>query len=110
MWRAVAVLYVLLVAAAALMAFSAPNAPAGPVTFLPELLTLPAAVPLLPVVYVVGATTWNLTGADSGGPTWVVTAVYTLVFTGVAAANVWVVVRLVDLVGRHRRAPALPPP
>ena len=105
--RLLATGYVLVVAAAALQAFLAPNDPSTWRTFLPELLTLPAAVPLLPAVYLVGALTWSVTGADSGGPAWVVTAVYTVVFAAVAVANVWLVARALDLVRRHRRA-ALP--
>ncbi len=53
------------------------------------LLTLPALLPALPVIYLVGAWVWNVTGADGGGPMWPVTLVYALLFAGVAVANVW---------------------
>ena len=64
------------------------------------LLTLPALVPALPVIYTVGALTWNLPGAgDGAGPMWPVTVVYTAMFAGAAVANVW----LLHMTARARR-------
>jgi hypothetical protein len=53
------------------------------------LLTLPALVPALPAVYLIGGAVWNVTGAGDGGPMWPVTLVYALMFAGVAGADVW---------------------
>lgn len=86
----VAGLYVTAVAVLAARAFSHPGQ-----TFswtregVVLLLTLPALLPALPGVYLVGASIWNVTNADDGGPMWPVTIVYTLMFAGVAVANVW---------------------
>ena len=57
------------------------------------LLTLPALLPALPVIYVVGALMWNVTDADNGGPMWPVTLVFVLMFCAVALANVALVRR-----------------
>ena len=89
--RASAIVYVGVVAALAAGAFSDRDA-----TFswgtegVAMLLTLPALVVALPAVYVLGAAIWNVTGADNGGPMWPVTVVYTLMFAGVAVANLWI--------------------
>ena len=73
------------------------------------LLTLPALIPALPVIYVVGAALWNVTGAsDGGGPMWPVTLVYTLMFVGVAVANV-LLLRSLIAGRRQRRSAELPP-
>jgi hypothetical protein len=107
--RLLAIGYVLVVAASALQAFVAPNDQSTWRSFLPELLTVPAIVPLLPAVYLVLALTWIATGADAGGPAWVVTVVCTLLFAGVAAANVWLATQGLALVRRCRhRALRLP--
>jgi hypothetical protein len=89
--RLVAGLYVGAVSALAASAFWGPNE-----TFtwnregVAMLLTLPALLPALPAIYLLGAIIWNVTDAgDGGGPMWPVTLVYTLMFAGVAAANVW---------------------
>lgn len=57
-------------------------------------LTLPAFLPLVAVVYGVLAASRNLFHVDSGGPGWPVTLVYTLVFGGLAALEVFVTRRL----------------
>jgi hypothetical protein len=101
---AAAVCYVTAVAALAVVAFAHPGDDPGWANVAVAVATLPALVPLLPVVYVLGSATWNLTGADHGGPTWIVTVVYTALFTGAAVANV-VVVRLLLHRLRGRRAP-----
>lgn len=88
--RVVAALYVGAVAALAASAFWTPDA-----TFtwsregVAMLLTLPALLFALPVIYLVGAGLWSVTDAGSGGPMWPVTAGYALMFAGVALANVW---------------------
>jgi hypothetical protein len=53
-------------------------------------LTLPVLLAALPVVYLVGAAAWSLTGAADGGPMWPVTLTFALMFAGVAVANLWV--------------------
>lgn len=68
-------------------------------------LLMPVLVVAMPVVYVVGATAWNVTGADAGGPMWPVTLVYALLLTAVGAANV-LVVRAVRTRWRARAAGA----
>ena len=85
-WTAAA-LYVGVVAALAANAFSDANGSFGRAEGAAMLLTLPALVIALPVIYVLGATIWNLTDAGDGGPMWPVTVVYTLMFAGVAIAN-----------------------
>ena len=68
-------------------------------------LTLPAIVPALPVIYGVGALAWNLADSESGDPTLLVTFTFTAMMTAVAAANAW----LVSLAWRSlrpRRAPS----
>lgn len=88
--RVLAGSYVAVVAALAASAFSDPNAG---FTWTREglamLLTLPTSVLALPVVYVLGSTIWNTTNADSGGPMWPVTLVYTVMFAGIAIVNLW---------------------
>lgn len=103
--RVLAGLYVVVVAALAASAFWAPD---EGFTWGREgvamLLTLPALIVALPVIYVVGAVVWTLTGADDGGPMWPVTLVYTLLFAGTAVANVWILL----IVRRRRRRAATP--
>jgi len=73
------------------------------------LLTLPALVPALPVIYVFGAWIWNATNASDGnGPMWPVTLVYTLMFVGVAFANVWLIRLLLREI--RARGQVAPPP
>ena len=104
-WHVLAGCYVGAVAMLAARAFSEPQA-----SFtwsregLATLLTLPALVLALPVVYFVGALSWNLTNADSGGPMWPVTLVYTLMFAGIAIANVWIFHLLLRSRRRRRSA------
>lgn len=70
-------------------------------------LTLPMMLPALPVLYVLGAMVWNMTGAGDGGPMWPVTLAYTLMFASIAAANAWLV--SLTLARLSRRAGCRPP-
>lgn len=103
--RAAGLLYVGVVAALAASAFSDRN---STFTWSTEgaamLLTLPALVPALPVIYVLGAAIWNFTNADSGGPMWPVTLVYASMFAGVAVANLWILHWLLLRRRLHRAA------
>jgi hypothetical protein len=98
--RVLAVGYLAVVAVLAADAFSDPHAGFTWRTGAAMLLTLPAMVAALPVLYVVGAATWNATHAADGGPMWPVTLIYTVIFVGIAAANVWLVATAL----RRRRA------
>jgi len=93
--------YVGTVAVLAARAFADPDQGFSSVETAALLLTLPAMVVGLPVVYVAGAVAWNLSGADAAGPMWPVTVVYVAMFASVASANVWL---LRALVRRRRRA------
>ena len=97
-------LYVATVAALAASAFSDRNAG---FTWNREgvamVLILPALLPALPLVYLLGAAAWSVTGADHGGPMWPVTTVYVVLFAGTAVANVW----LLHLLARRRRPSGL---
>jgi hypothetical protein len=94
--RALAVAYVAVVAGLAAVAFSDAGSRFTWQEGAAMVLALPAMVLLLPVLYVVGAAAWNLSGgAGDGGPTWPVTVVYTLAFAGIAVANVWLLRALV---------------
>ncbi|HEV7210792.1 MAG TPA: hypothetical protein VGN47_03655 [Blastococcus sp.] len=105
-WWVLSAIYVAAVAALAASAFWNPDE-----TFswgregVALVLTLPALLPALPVLYLVGAAAWNVTGADAGGPMWPVTLVYALTFAGIAVANVWLLRLLVArlTVARTRR-------
>ncbi len=74
--------------------------PTEVVTFV---LTLPVSLLTLPVSYVVLAVVWNLTGADHGGPMWLVSVSYAMWFGLLAVANLALVV---VVVGALRRRPA----
>lgn len=104
--RVPAVLYVGTVAALAASAFSHPDAG---FTWNREgvamVLTLPALLPALPVVYLLGAAAWSVTGADRGGPMWPVTSAYAVLFAGAALANMWLLHRLVRRRHSHRPQP-----
>ena len=103
--------YVGTAAALAASAWSSPDQGPGWQEAAALILTLPAMVVAPPVLYVAGATAWNLSGADDGGPMWPVTVVYALV-VGVAALGNVLVLRLLlrralARTPRHpRRAPA----
>lgn len=99
--RVLAVGYVAVVASLAAVAFSDPHRGFSWQEGAAMVLSLPALVPLLPVLYLVGAAAWNLTGADSGGPMWPVTVAYSLVFAGIAAANVVLVTALTAALARR---------
>jgi hypothetical protein len=89
---AVGVVYVGAVSVLAASAFWTPD---EPFTWDREavamLLTLPALLAGLPVIYLLGAAMWHITNATGGGPMWPVTLVYTLMFAGMATANVLIV-------------------
>ena len=105
--QAAAVLYVAVVAALAATAFSDRHATFSWSTEgVAMLLTLPALIAALPAIYVLGAAIWNVTNADSGGPMWPVTLVYTLMFAGVAVANLWVLRQVRRRWRIHRSAKA----
>jgi hypothetical protein len=82
MMRIIAVAYVVTVAALTARAFSEADQDHWGAEIAAAVLTLPAIVPALPLIYVVGAGAWNV------GPMWVVTLTFTLLMTGVAYANV----------------------
>lgn len=104
--RILAVGYIAVVAALAAAAFSDPHAGFSWRTAAPMLLTLPAMVVALPVLYLVGAAVWYATDAGDGGPMWPVTLVYTLIFVGIAVANVWLLATTV--LRRRRPGPGAP--
>jgi len=66
------------------------------------LLTLPVLIVALPVIYFLGAGIWNVTDAGVGGPMWPVTLVFTLMFAGVAMANVCVLLLALRTLQRGR--------
>ncbi len=101
--RLLVVGYVATVAALAAASFSDPQGQVTRQEVAVLLLTLPAVAPLLPVLYVAGATAWNLTGAAEGSPMWPVTVTYTLVFVGIAVANAWLVTTLLRTTWRRLR-------
>jgi hypothetical protein len=84
----VAGVYVGTVTAVAACAFAGPDQGFSGLEAAALLLTLPAMVVGLPVVYVLGAAAWNLTDADAAGPMWPVTVVYAATFATVAVVNV----------------------
>jgi hypothetical protein len=99
--------YVLLVAALAASAFWRPAEGFSLMEVAALVLTLPTLIAALPVIYVAGAGAWHLTGADSGGPMWPVTAVYATVFAAAAVVNVRVL-RFLLMRLRRRRSPDVP--
>jgi hypothetical protein len=92
--------YVATVAILAIVATSDPNQVARGALVATAASCLPSLLLLLPVLYVVVGTAWNLTGADAGGTTWPVTAAYVVVFTAAAVLNVGLVSMAIDA---HRR-------
>jgi len=98
----VAAVYVGTVTLLAASAFSRPDQGFSTVEAAALLLTLPAMLVGLPVVYVAGAAAWSLTGADAAGPMWPVTVVYALLFAAVAVANVWLLRTAVRLLLARR--------
>jgi hypothetical protein len=66
-------------------------------------LTLPAFLPLVIFVYAILAASRNIFNVDSGGPGWPVALVYTVVFGGLAALEVFIVRRF-SAERRARRA------
>jgi hypothetical protein len=68
------------------------------------LLTLPASLVTLPLTYVVLGLVWHVTGADHGGPMWLVAAGYAVWFAAVAVANLF----LATALARRARSSAHP--
>lgn len=103
--RAAATVYVGVVAVLAAASF---HDPGQVLTWFPEgvmlLLLLPALVPLLPVVYVLGASVWDLAQTGADRPMWPVTTLFVLLFAGVAVVNVLLVRLLGAWWSRGRRA------
>jgi hypothetical protein len=52
-------------------------------------LALPAVIPALPIIYVVGAMAYNVTGAPDNGPLWPVALTFAVLLGGCACLNVW---------------------
>jgi hypothetical protein len=96
----VKVAYIASVTAMAAIAFVDPIWPIKWLFILTIVATLPAFVPALPVFYGVVGIAWNVSKADQGGPLWVMTTAYALMFCGGAIANVALVVYML----RRRQA------
>jgi hypothetical protein len=84
--------YIVAVTTMAAIAFIDPIWPIKWLFILTIVATLPAFVPALPVFYGVVGIAWNVSKADQGGPLWVMTTAYALMFCAVAIANVALVV------------------
>jgi 4-hydroxybenzoate polyprenyltransferase len=73
-------------------------------------LTAPVSIAALPLTLVVLGLAWNVTGADSGGPAWLLVLIYSLWFASLAIVNVIALTELTRGVRRsrarrrHRRA------
>jgi hypothetical protein len=101
--RVVEACYVVAIATLAAIATSDPTHLRRRVFATTLALCLPALIGLLPVLYIVVSTAFNLTGADNGGIGWPVTATYALVLGFGAAMNV-VLFRIFLSPGRRRRS------
>jgi hypothetical protein len=86
--RTFALAYVGTVAALTARAFSDAHQDHWGAEIAAAVLTLPALIPALPPIYVLGAAAWAGTDATGGGPMWPVTLTFTLLMTLVACANV----------------------
>jgi hypothetical protein len=84
--------YIVAVTTMAAIAFIDPNWPVKWLFILTIVATLPAFVPALPFFYAIVGNAWNASKADQGGPLWVMTTTYALMFCAVAIANVALVV------------------
>jgi hypothetical protein len=80
--------YILVITTMAAIAFVDPIWPIKWLFILTIVATLPAFVPALPVFYGVVGNAWNVSKADQGGPLWVMTFAYALMFLVVTIANV----------------------
>ena len=80
--------YVVTVVVLAAIATSDPNEFRPPLFVAALVLCLPALIAMLPVLYVAASTAFNLTGADTGGTGWPVTATYAVVLGLTAVLNV----------------------
>jgi hypothetical protein len=88
--------YIVGVTTMAAIAFVNPIWPIKWLFILTIVATLPAFVPAPPVFYGVVGNAWNVSKADQGGPLWVMTTIYALLFCGVAIANVALVVYMLQ--------------
>jgi hypothetical protein len=88
-------LYVLLVVAITVFALHDPNHAHWGYLVLAGALCLPAMVATLPVLYLAGGLAWTWSNADSGGPTWPVTATYATVMALTAGLNLLLLRRYV---------------
>ncbi|MFI7586959.1 hypothetical protein ACIB24_07775 [Spongisporangium articulatum] len=86
--RVASSLYVVAVVALTVAAFGSRDADGGPAEVVLLVITLPALIPGLLVLYPAAATAWHLTNADDGGPMWPVTLTYVVVFTAIAVLDV----------------------
>jgi hypothetical protein len=96
----VAVGYVLLEAVLGAIAFSS-DTDHPRVEIAAFVLALPMVVATLPVIYVVGAISWNVRDAVDGQPMWPVTVTFTVLFATTAVLNVLVAWMIWS--SRHRR-------
>ena len=102
-WRIGCVVYAVLVAALTL-AWSRGNDGFNAAEAVTFGVTFPASLLILPLGYVVLGVAWNVTGADSGGPVWLVMAVYAAWFAMVAAVNLALLTVVLAAVRRPGRA------
>jgi hypothetical protein len=93
--------YILAITTMAAIAFVDPIWPIRWLFILAIIATLPAFAPAVPVFFVIVGNAWNVSKADQGGPLWVMTTTYALMFCGVAIANVALVVYMLQR--RHAR-------
>src|ERR1700709_1491381 len=86
--RVLEIVYVVGIAALTTVATWHPNAFRQGAWVAAIVLTLPAFLATLPILFLLAALAWNLTGADSGGVGWPVSATYVLALTVAAVLNV----------------------
>jgi len=103
--RCVAIAYVAAVVTLAAIGWGHDHSGFDPVEAAALGLVLPAVVPDLPVIYLVGALAFNATGAPDNGPMWPVALTFSVVLGGCACLNVW----LLHLFAARRRARRTPP-
>jgi ABC-type glycerol-3-phosphate transport system permease component len=92
--RLLATAYVVVVASLTAYAFRSDGLEFGRAEGLAAVLTLPATIAALPVIYLGGALAWHL--HDAGAPMLLVTVFFTLTMTATALGNLW-------LLGQVRR-------
>jgi hypothetical protein len=86
--RVLAAVYVLTVVVLASIAWGHDHSGFDPVEATALALVLPVVVPLLPVIYVVGAIAWRVTGAPENGPMWPIALTFAIMLGGCACLNV----------------------